>query len=237
MQFKLAALATNLRRLVAASIAKPRFLACTSGSTVSGSVGRTADPNVHAVEPEKETYDLTHEAIPATSPHESEQKSTKNDDPYVPPQSPLHQYSPRIERPAVTPPPDPFTQQRRSYSTTGPTEDISCAGLDVSPWPDDGKGSRTKEDEEDNKEYYEHHKASPLSELEFADTRKPITRATDGTADSYYGGGVILWRPEQIDTAEESLRRATEIWKYNAARGDPDSPQGKVLRALRREYW
>ncbi|XWS76618.1 hypothetical protein CRYUN_Cryun01aG0192300 [Craigia yunnanensis] len=33
----------------------------------------------------------------------------------------------------------------------------------------------------DNKEYYRHRNASPLSEIKVADTRKPTTRATDGT--------------------------------------------------------
>ena len=72
------------------------------------------------------------------------------------------------------------------------------------------------------------------------DTRKPITRASDGTADSnneYFGDEVILWREEQLDTAEEALRRAMEIWKQSAVRGDPDSPHGRVLRALRGEDW
>lgn len=118
-------------------------------------------------------------------------------------------------------------------------DDVSCVGFDGGPAPEEKDGRRTgrEEEEEDEREYYKHHKASPLAEIEFADTRKPITRATDGTA--YDGGGkdVIGWLPEQVDTAEDSLRRATEIWKQNAVRGDPDAPQSRVLRALRGEQF
>lgn len=87
-------------------------------------------------------------------------------------------------------------------------------------------------------EYFKHHKASPLSEIEVADTRKPITRATDGTAGGYFGGdSVITWRPEQFDTAEESLLRATKMWKESAARGVPEWPHSRRLRELRGEDW
>lgn len=116
-------------------------------------------------------------------------------------------------------------------------EEVSCAGLDGSPWPKDRKKDERSRGEkpEDEREYYEHHKASPLSELKFVDSRKPITRATDGTADSGVGKDAIGWLPEQLDTAEEALRRATEIWRQNAMRGDPDAPHSRVLRALRGE--
>ncbi|KAI4349710.1 hypothetical protein L6164_010270 [Bauhinia variegata] len=63
----------------------------------------------------------------------------------------------------------------------------------------------------DDRDYYKHHKASPLSELEITDSRKPITRATDGTVESGDGFDEIIWLPEQLDTAEEALKRATEI--------------------------
>ncbi|CAK9185808.1 unnamed protein product [Ilex paraguariensis] len=134
----------------------------------------------------------------------------------------------------------PTNTQQAHWNSTGatttPVEDISCAGLDGTPWPED-----IRKQEEDDKEYFKHHKASPLSAVEVVDTRKPITRATDGTVESYgigeAGGGVIRWRPEQLDTAEEALRRAVEIWRQNVMRGDPDSPHGRVLRLLRGEKW
>lgn len=130
---------------------------------------------------------------------------------------------------------DPSIQQKRKEGTKA-IEEVSCVGLDGSPWPEEDERSR-EEKLEDEREYYKHHKASPLSEIEIADSRKPITRATDGTADSGGGRDVVGWLPEQLDTAEDSLRRATEIWKQNAMRGDPNMPHSRVLRALRGEHF
>lgn len=78
---------------------------------------------------------------------------------------------------------------------------VRCAGLDGSPWPREAEDRRReiKEQQEEDKEYFKHHKASPLSDMKIAETRKPITQATDGTArSSKYGaggGGVIGWLP------------------------------------------
>ncbi|KAL9332309.1 hypothetical protein ACSQ67_001919 [Phaseolus vulgaris] len=101
------------------------------------------------------------------------------------------------------------------------------------PWPEDENKGK-----EDDKDYYKHHKASPLSEIEFVDSRKPISRASHKTADSADSGrGVdfIGWRPEQMETAEETLLRAAEMWRQRAMCGDPDAPHSRVLRALRGE--
>lgn len=106
---------------------------------------------------------------------------------------------------------------------------MECVGLDGSPWPEKGV------EDDDSEEYFMHRKASPLSEIEVADTRKPISRATDGYAEG--GGNVVLFSDEQRDSAEDSLRRAAEMWREAAVRGDPDSPHGRVLRALRGENW
>ncbi|KAK9901963.1 hypothetical protein M0R45_001833 [Rubus argutus] len=145
----------------------------------------------------------------------------------------------------------PTFLQKRSLATATATptttiggaislEDLSCAGLEGSPWPKDKEKEQTdrEEQQEDEQEYYKHHKASPLSEIKVCDTRKPITRATDGTADAgeeyVVGRDAIVWRPEQLDTAEEALLRASRIWKENAMLGDPDAPQSSVLRQLLR---
>lgn len=208
--------------------------------------GKAADPAIHAVNPE-ETNDAS-EAAKAAAPTSDCSSSETGVDPYEMPKSlhPSSASSPKIQSVGVKKPNEPITQQKRSASSANASSssDVSCAGLDGSPWPDDDRKDRReerKDQEEEDKEYYEHHKASPLSEIEIADSRKPITKATDGTADSkfsdYGTGGVLLWRPEQIDTAEDTLLRAMEIWKENATRGDPDSPHGRVLRALRGEYW
>lgn len=212
--------------------------------------GRTADPAIHAVA--KEEKDGASQADPTTT-HPSEFKPTqliKDDNSYVHPKKPSYppcESSPKVQSTGVNQPAEPVTQQKRCRSffySNGSLKGADCAaGLDGTPWPEDKKQlDRQRQREEqvkDDKEYFQHHKASPLSELEMADTRKPITRATDGTADSYYHGApdLVLWRPEQLDTAEDSLRRAMEIWKNNAVRGDPDSPHGRILRTLRGEYW
>ncbi|GMH02588.1 hypothetical protein Nepgr_004427 [Nepenthes gracilis] len=160
---------------------------------------------------------------------------TNEIDPIMPPKPP--QLSPKIESTAVSPP-NPITQQKRRFSSNPPPplDDVNCAAMDGTPWPTEKQGR------DDDAEYFKHHKPSPLSNIEVADTRKPITRATDSTAGSpvvgYYGGGdaaVITWRPEQLDSAEEALARAMEIWRQNKARGDPDLPHSRVLRSLRGE--
>lgn len=127
---------------------------------------------------------------------------------------------------------DPNIQQKRKKGSVA-LEEVSCVGLDGSPWPQE----KNKEENirEDNREYYKHHKASPLSELEFADTRKPVSRTMHGTADSGKGVEATGWLPEQLETAEETLMRAAELWRQTAMRGDPDAPHSRVLRALRGE--
>lgn len=175
--------------------------------------------------------------------HSQEQgPTTKDNEPYVPPKSPFESTS-KLESSGVGPRTDPIAQQKRRNSAfPAQIGDVSCVGIDGSPWPDDEKETDRKEQREeqleDDREYFKHHKASPLSEIEVADTRKPISRATDGTGQKEsVGGGAMVWRAEQLDTAEESLRRAVEIFRWNAMRGDPDSPHGRVLRELRGEYW
>ncbi|KAG9142811.1 hypothetical protein Leryth_005563 [Lithospermum erythrorhizon] len=162
-----------------------------------------------------------------------EQHPIKENNPFVPP-SPPHSPSPKLESNAINPPIDPINQQRRRVFSW---KDVSCVGVDGTPWPEDEMDRRRQIEErvEDDREYYEDHKASPLAEIEVADTRKPVTRATEG---GYFGGdGVVLFRPEQLDTAEDSLTRARMMFLENATRGDPHSPHGRVLRALRGEYW
>uniref|UniRef100_A0A1J3EQV5 Uncharacterized protein n=2 Tax=Noccaea caerulescens TaxID=107243 RepID=A0A1J3EQV5_NOCCA len=160
--------------------------------------------------------------------------------PLIPPKSP-RATAHKLESTPVGHPSEPNFQQRRRRSATASRDSGSCAGLDGSPWPrDEGEAEeqrRRKDETESDKEFYRHHKASPLSEIEFADTRKPITQATDGTA---YAAGkdVVKWLPEQLDTAEEALRKATMIFKRNAERGDPETfPHSRILREMRGEWF
>ncbi|CAL5423387.1 unnamed protein product [Camellia sinensis] len=199
---------------------------------------RVADPAVHSEAHERSDAE---EAI--TAQKQTEHKHIKENDPFATVKPP-YASSPKLESTGVNQPIDPIIQQKRHQTTTigrAPVEDVSCTGLDGTPWPEEEKEDRRRQEGE-YKEYNSHHKASPLSEIEVVDTRKPITRATDGTADSHAdflnaSDEVVLWREEQLDTAEDSLRRAMEMWKQSAIRGIPDSPHGRVLRALRGEDW
>ncbi|KAJ6680116.1 hypothetical protein OIU79_019763 [Salix purpurea] len=208
--------------------------------------GRPRDPEVCA----GREYETQH-AVPTGKPEEmagkyepeaakrqmeEEYRLGKETEPLAPTKPP-HAPITRLENAGVHNPAEPIVQQRRKNSTLT-LEEISCAGLDGTPWPEDERSRR--EQVEDENEYSSHRKASPLSEIQVADTRKPITRATDGTACAeIYNepGDVIGWLPEQLDTAEQALERARRIWKENAMRGDPDSPHGRVLRELRGEWF
>ncbi|GAA0138505.1 hypothetical protein LIER_00240 [Lithospermum erythrorhizon] len=195
-----------------------RHLLQRSLASSGGAEGRTADPNVHATDPE-DTY-------PEERPLGTPTKEQHPINPFVPP-SPPHSPSPKLESNAINPPIDPINQQRRRVFSL---KDVSCVGVDGTPWPEDEMDRRRQIDErvEDDREYYEDHKASPLAEIE-------VARATDG---GYFGGdGVVLFRPEQLDTAEDSLTRARMMFLENATRGDPHSPHGRLLRALRGQYW
>ncbi|KAK9983831.1 hypothetical protein SO802_033356 [Lithocarpus litseifolius] len=220
----------------------------------SALAGRTADPAIHSGE--VEAGPAVHYRKPEgqenvvdadTENQEIELKPSKETGPLVPPGTPYGYGSPsRLESTGLSQASNPITQQKRSRSHGHATSlvEVSCAGLDGTPWPEEVEKEQSDRERqaEDDREYYKHHKASPLSEIKMVDTRKPITRVTDGTADASKfevggGGDVIGWRPEQLDTAEEALKRAVQIWRQNAMRGDPDLPHGRVLRELRGEWF
>ncbi|XP_049374520.1 uncharacterized protein LOC125839575 [Solanum verrucosum] len=237
MQTRLAiSSSTKLHRLLLAQSQKYKSFSSSSG-------GRTADPAIHSGPLEGDDLE---ESVKVAENEKKQPniKSVNTKDAFVPHKSPIRS-SRKIESTGVNQPIDPLTQQKRQKSSNATDEtslkDVSCADLDDSPWPDESKSRGDKF--EDDKEYFSHHKPSPLAEMEMADTRKPITQATDAPADDGIAlypapwGGMMVWRPEQLDTAEEALLRAVEIWKMNAMRGDPDSPQGRILRKLRGENW
>ncbi|VFQ59593.1 unnamed protein product [Cuscuta campestris] len=209
-----------------------------AGFRFSSSVGRTADPHVHAGDVDGDDAAQAKKAETAKGEPEIHPVGT-GESPFSSSSSPLRS-SPKIGSRGAGYPVDPNLQQKRRDSDSAtpappPLSEVSCAGLDGGPWPEETTDRRAQE--EDDREYFKHHKASPLSEVKVADTRKPVARATDSSGGGGRSGEVLTWRPEQLDTAEGSLLRAMEIWKYNAGRGDPDSPHGKVLRELRGEYW
>ena len=82
---------------------------------------------------------------------------------------------------------------------------------------------------EEDREYYRTHKPSPLAEVEFADTRKPITRATDGSATDRYADV-----PPRLveDTVDDSLARAEAMFREAASRGNPEWPHSRALAEM-----
>ncbi|KAL6339681.1 hypothetical protein AAG906_034766 [Vitis piasezkii] len=232
MQSRLAAKATTSYRVF--SLARNR--AMPRGPASAPNNGRTADLEIYTADPgikEDLVHPRDNDKIDDSQQRTEDVKPSQETVPFVPPKPP-YAASPRLETTGVNRPLDPITQQKRSIST-----DAICAGVDGTLLPnnEEGEQRRREMEEEDYRAYYSHHKASPLSEIEVVDTRKPITRATDGTYGDHEGDKVVIgWLPEQLDTAEEALQRANEIWKQSAMRGDPDSPQSRVLRALRGDY-
>ncbi|KAK1428144.1 hypothetical protein QVD17_16972 [Tagetes erecta] len=189
------------------------------------------DAMTQGVDPHGETED------PKQDPDKDNITPTKEDNHYMHPKTTQPNFpSSKLQTPGVNTPIDPHIQQKRAESSKQ-AQDLTCAGLDGSPWPEEESGSR-EEQQKDDKEYFKTHKASPLSKMEMGDTRKPLEKVVAGTADGYFGGEkVITWRPEQLDTAEESLLRATEMFREAAARGVPEWPHSRRLRELRGEDW
>ncbi|XP_010259406.1 PREDICTED: uncharacterized protein LOC104598854 [Nelumbo nucifera] len=239
-------------RLLAAT---NRALCAVSSSFSAGwiraasSTARTADPAIHAENPEgMDAKEAVKAGIVQDEQQEREkhEKGKEGSNPFSS-ATPPYASSTKLESRELNQSMDSSTQQKRRHchkangvavATAIEVENISCAGLDGSPLPMTMDEVERRETQQDDKAYFKDRKPSPLSEVEYADTRKPITRATDSSvsAREYGGGGdVIGWKPEQLDTAEETLRRAAEIWRESAMRGDPDSPQSRVLRALRGE--
>uniref|UniRef100_A0A803LA54 Uncharacterized protein n=2 Tax=Chenopodium quinoa TaxID=63459 RepID=A0A803LA54_CHEQI len=100
--------------------------------------------------------------------------ATNEPDPPVQPKSPISS-SQKIGHTEVGHSSEPNTQQRRKMSNQPAQSDN-----------EDARKAQNRAQEEDNKNYFKDHKASPLSEVDFADTRKPVTQASDSPT-SYYG--------------------------------------------------
>ncbi|RWW87694.1 hypothetical protein BHE74_00003468 [Ensete ventricosum] len=209
----------------------------------SSTTGRTADIAVHSEGPQVLIRIQPSLPFPLLSPtklwcmpEEKQRKERKEEDrelPHslsdkIPPFAP----SPKLESHEVVPPGAPSLQQKRRLShqpEPAVFADVACVGLDGTPLH-----REQQKEEEDFKEYYEHHKPSPLAEIEFADTRKPITRATDGGAsydvDLGPGRGVMV-----EETVDEALARAEAMFRERAMTGVPDLPHSWALRRMLRE--
>lgn len=188
---------------------------------VSTTPFKTADPAVHSQAPQEEDA--------AEQEHSLQRKyfqSTANE----PVKTPPFASSTKFESTVVGPTANPTFQQKRRWSHAAPEPpslyDVSCVGADGSPLDgskaEDMQWKSRDEQVDEEREYYEHHKASPLSEIEFADTR------TDGEKrEDIWGGegrGYLI-----RDTVDDSLRRAEAM--FNAARetGDPCLPHSRAL--------
>lgn len=158
----------------------------------------------------------------------------------IPPFAP----SPKLESHEVVPPGPPSFQQKRRLShqpdPTAVLTSVPCVGADGTPLGGEaGVGlqdqrryeQEEQQQEEDYKAYYQHRKPSPLSEIKFVDTRKPITRATDGGASDDVewdiGRGVMV-----KETVDEALARAEAMFRERAMAGNPDLPHSRVLRRM-----
>ncbi|CAN6176640.1 unnamed protein product [Urochloa humidicola] len=120
-----------------------------------------------------------------------------------------------------------FTQKRRlsSGQPGGAARDSREAATPG------GSESAARKVREEDREYYRTHKPSPLAELEFADTRKPITRATGGGgASDRYAADV----PARVveDTVDDSLARAEAMFREAASRGNPEWPHSRALAEM-----
>ncbi|KAE8671278.1 GATA transcription factor 16-like isoform X1 [Hibiscus syriacus] len=248
MQSRLATTASRTYSALYAAGNQALFRRFASGSAVKG---RTADPEIHSGDleagPEVHTGEAQGIENHPDDDHnfndfrsQKEAKPGYETDPLKQPKLP-HESSPRLKSSPVNHPVEPNVQQRRTNVSAAAIEEVSCVGIDGTPLPEskEREQGEKREQTKDDKEYFKDHKASPLSEIEVADTRKPITRATDGTATEtkQSGGDVIGWKPEQLLTAEETLLRASEIWKENAMRGIPELPHSRRLRELRGEWF
>ncbi|KAI9181577.1 hypothetical protein LWI28_016315 [Acer negundo] len=217
----------------------------------AASTGGTVDPAIHSGEPHGAKKVTESEAVNHQIETEDKLNNDVETEPLVRPKPP-HITSPRLQSTGLNHPLNPNSQQKHQKTTTTTTStsttaaavlgDVSCVGLDGTPLPGARESEQRDENEkvEDDREYFKHRKPSSLSEMEMADSRKPITQATSsgGMSDPGEGKDVIGWKPEQLVSAEETLMRAAEFWRQKAMRGDPDTfPHSRVLRELRGEWF
>ncbi|CAN4093013.1 unnamed protein product [Withania somnifera] len=158
---------TKFHRVLLAQ--SPKYLSYTSFSSSTG--GRTADPAIHSGPLEGDDLE---ESVKAAENERKQPniKPGKDKDAFATPKSPVGP-SQKLESTGVHQPIDPLTQQKRQKygnATNKPSlKDINCAGDEEK----DKAGARF----EDGREYFNHHKTSPLEEIEVADTRKPMAQA------------------------------------------------------------
>ncbi|KAG8079335.1 hypothetical protein GUJ93_ZPchr0007g3468 [Zizania palustris] len=206
---------TNPRSLVAA--VRRGLL---SMSTETGGAG---DPSVHSDGPPSDDYaDRSPKLSGAEEATRGHGKKSKNRSTAPPSESTKERVPPfapsgKLGSQQLT---DPargsaswFTPKRRFSSGRHSREEETPGGEESTP---------RKVGEED-REHYRTHKPSPLAEVEFADTRKPITPVTDaGAADRF--ADVVPGTMDE-DTVDTSLGRAEPMFREAASRGNPEWPR------------
>jgi hypothetical protein len=204
--------------------------------SISTEAAGAGDPAVHSGEPpsddyaerppkfsgaEKATTGADDRRTSATTPRPSESTFTTVEAERVPPFGTSGKLgSQELADPAAG---STFTQKRRWSSKPAGSDPLGDAT------PGDEEAAARKVREED-REYYRTHKPSPLAEVEFADTRKPVTRHTDGGAEDRMENDV----PGTMvrDTADASLARAEAMFREAASRGNPAWPHSRALAAM-----
>lgn len=147
--------------------------------------------------------------------------------------------SPSLKHTEVSPPIEPSLQQKRRLHTIDRRvlDEAVCAGLDGTP-PEGALAESNQEHAENEDEWSGtllNQKPSPLAEIEFVDTRFPISQAIDSEVTREPIEDVVGFAEEQLDTAEEALLRGQRLFDEAAIRGgDPDFPPSRVLSSAKK---
>ncbi|XP_072984317.1 uncharacterized protein [Typha latifolia] len=231
---------TSLLPLVRAS-----STSATTINTTNCEAAGAGDPAVHSGEPPEDSYpdkpakfsgaeahqqkDQNAPPSPSTPPLPTTKDAKENASPFSPSQ--------KLESHEVIPPDAAsFQQKRRRLSHVAALDDVSCVGADGSSLTRVGASVEEVDDDvEEYRRYYEDHKPSPLSEIEMADTRKPITRSTDGSASDRAMAGEEGMGVMAEETMDDALARAESMFREKAQRGDPEWPHSRALARMLEE--
>ncbi|KAF3436507.1 hypothetical protein FNV43_RR23599 [Rhamnella rubrinervis] len=114
-------------------------------------------------------------------------------------------------------PSEPSLGQKRSHATG--FEDVSCVGTDGTPWQKDDKGEVNRRERRRDGGGGDDKDVSNIRQQ-----RKQRNVYYSLTKD------VIGWKPEQLETADDTLVRARKIFTDATMRGDPDHPHSRILK-------
>lgn len=217
----------NLQHQAAVAVHR-RFLSATSASTTTTTkAGGAGDPALHSGDAPSEEYTerpprfsaaedatTTKQRQPSPSSKQEEIKQER-----VPPFGPSGKLGSQELADAAAG--SWFTQKRRFSSE-------NAARQEATPGCEESAARKVREED---REYYRTHKPSPLAEVEFADTRKPVTQATDGGAADRLSSDLSMGTTVE-DTADDSLARAEALFREAASRGNPEWPHSRALARM-----